>query len=482
MSYLDELKKSNNVAYTENGAKSNKSTLDPVLDFFSKAGAMRDNPQGAIELFARAYIADPLAAVKALFYLRDIRGGQGERKVFRACFAYLNATDHNVVEHLNQYVPEYGRYDDVIVTDQSVRWLLAQFEQDEQDMAEGKSVSLLAKWLPSENASSKATIQAAKVFQTAFGMAPSEYRKRTVALRKYIKLLEQQMSAKEWSEIDYAKLPSQAHRKHVKAFQRNDGPRYEKFLEKVEKGEEKVNADTLFTYEVFDTIRSNPKAANAMWKSLPDYTGGKNALVVADVSGSMSGRPMSISVSLALYFAEHNTGAFHNYFMTFSDESQLVEIKGTTLEQKLRFIENAQWDMSTNLQAAFDSILEAAVKANASQDEIPSTLYIISDMQFNECVEDSNSTNLEVAKRKFAQHGYNLPHVVFWNVNAYGGDSPATIYDENTTLISGSSQNTFRYALEGKTPLESMNDILNSERYAQITLQPVEKSLDEIPF
>jgi hypothetical protein len=191
---------------------------------------------------------------------------------------------------------------------------------------------------------------------------------------------------------------------------------------------------------------------------------------------------MSISVSLALYFAEHNKGAFHNYFMTFSDDSQLVEVQGKTLAQKLRFIENADWEMSTNLQAAFDAILEAAIKGNAEPEELPSTLYIISDMQFNQCVEDSNSTNLEVAKRKFAEAGYQLPHVVFWNVNAYGTDSPATVYDENTTLISGSSQNTFRYALEGKTPLESMNDILNSDWYAQITLQPVDNSTEDIPF
>ena len=482
MSYLDALKKSNNVGVTENGAKSNKSTLDPVLDFFSKAGAMRDNPAGAVELFARAYAKDPLAAVRALFYLRDVRGGQGERFIFRACFTTLAVQNQALVEHLNSFVPEYGRWDDIVVTPQSAAWMKAQIEADEQDMAEGKQVSLLAKWLPSENASSKNTKQAARVIATLFDMTPTEYRKRIVALRKHIQLLEQKMSTKAWGEIDYSKLPSQAHRKHIKAFKRNDESRYNSFLEAVEKGEATLNADTLFTYEVFDAIDSDEKAANAMWKSLPDYTDGKNALVVADVSGSMSGRPMSISVSLALYFAEHNKGAFANHFMTFSDDSQLVEVLGNTLADKLRFIENAEWEMSTNLQSAFDSILEAAVKANAEPEELPSTLYIISDMQFNACVEDGNATNLEVAKAKFAEHGYKLPHVVFWNVNAYGTDSPATIHDENTTLISGSSASTFRYALEGKTPLESMHDILNSERYAPITLEPVEKSLEDIPF
>lgn len=479
MSYLDTLKQTTNEARTANGAKSNKSTLDPVLDFFSKAGALRDKPEEAVKLFARAYASDPLMAVKALFYIRDVRGGQGERKTFRACFAYLNHQDHAVAEHLNQFVPEYGRWDDVIVTDQSAQWLLAQLEDDERRMEAGESVSLLAKWLPSENASSEATKFAARVFQKAFGMQPVEYRKRIVALRKYIKLLEQQMSAKQWGEIDYEKIPSQAHRKHVKAFNRNDGERYQNYLEAVTKGEKGIKTQTLFTYEVFDTVQDDEKAADAMWKNLPDYTNGDNALVVADVSGSMYGRPMSISVSLALYFAERNTGTFHNHFMTFSDRPELHEVIGKTLSQKLACIEDAEWGMSTNLEAAFQAILNAAVSNDTPQDEMPKVLYIISDMQFNQCVR-GDETNYNNAKRMFAEAGYELPHVVFWNVNAQD-DSPATKYDNGVTLISGASQSTFQYAVAGKTPIESMNDILNSDRYAQITLT-VDNKVDEIPF
>lgn len=478
MSYLDALKQSNNVTRTANGARSHKSTLDPVLDFFSKAGAMRRDVDGAVRLFERAYIADPVKAVRALFYLRDVRGGQGERDLFRACLPVMSQAHQETVYEL---IPEYGRWDDLPINVVTATVIEDQLLQDERNMNEGKSVSLLAKWLPSENTSSKETREKARALASLLGWSAVEYRKRIVALRKYIKLLEQQMSAKEWDKVEYDKLPSQAHRKHVKAFQRNDGVRYGNFLESVEKGEKKVNAGTLFTYEVFDALRDSESAANAMWKNLPDYTNGQNALVVADVSGSMSGRPMSVSVSLALYFAERNKGTFHNYFMAFSDDSELVEVKGNTLAEKLRYIQNTHWEMSTNLQAAFDTILGAALASNASQDEIPATLYIISDMQFNDCVEDGNSTNLEVARRKFEQHGYTLPHVVFWNVNAYD-DSPATIYDANVSLISGSSQSAFQHAVSGKTPLDTMNDILESERYAKITLQPVEKSLDEIPF
>jgi hypothetical protein len=481
VSYLDQLKQETNTAYTANGAKSNKSTLNPVLDFFSKAGAMRADRQGAVELFARAYAADPLMAMKALFYLRDVRGGQGERRIFKDCMHWLSQVDIDLVNHLNPLIPEYGRWDDVVVTRECVVMLLKQFRDDEMAALIGEPVSLLAKWLPSENASSQETKQAAQFFMKAFGMRPVEYRKRVVALRKHIKLLEQQMSAKQWSEIDYEKIPSQAHRKHVAAFNRNDEDRYTKYLEAVTAGEKKINVSTLYTYEVFDTIQHNEQAANAMWSNLPDYTNGENAIVLADVSRSMSGRPMSISVSLALYFAERNTGPFKNCFMTFTDQPEVVEVLGDTLSQKLSFIESSRWGYNTDLGAALQAILNAAVLSECSQEELPKVLYIISDMQFDSATNHPNETNFQAAKRSFREAGYEMPHIVFWNCHATGDDSPATMFDNNVTLISGSSQSTFQYAVAGKTPLESMNDILNSERYAPITLVPVDNS-EQMPF
>ena len=472
MSFVQELEKvTNKNTTTANGAVSNKSTLDPLLDFFSNAGALRSDPQKAIELFGQAFSADPQNAVRALFYLRDVRGGQGERATFRAIF---NTLPVDLQEALAKYVPEYGRWDEVPLTDLTLKALKTQFLEDEENAKAGKSVSLLAKWLPSENASSEERREKALRVAKAWGLSPRNYRKRLAVLRKYINLLEQKMSSNEWAGIDYGKLPSQAHRKHVGAFRRHDEDRYESYLGKVEKGEEKINANTLFTYEVYEMLMGynadSEKTANAMWNALPDYTNGENALVLADVSGSMSGRPMAISVSLALYFAERNKGAFNGYFMTFTDEADLVKVRGNTLSDKMNNIRRAEWGMSTNVQAAFDSILEAAKNSNASADELPKTLYIISDMQFNEATEDNSETNFEVAKRKFQEAGYELPHVVFWNCSAWGDDAPATMYDNNVTLISGASQSTFQYALAGKTPLESMMEVLGSDRYAQIVL------------
>lgn len=490
-SFLNELQSNTNRrARTENGALSNTSTLDPVLDFFSRAGAMRGQEAAAFALFQKAFDADPQNAIRVLFYLRDIRGGQGERSVFRYI---LERLDEDFVNKIAHYIPEYGRWDEVPVNATTVEKIIAvQLKEDLANLEKGKPVSLLAKWLPSENAG-KASLKRARNVARLLGWTAGEkeydlgnstykkipnlapYRRNLSKLRAAIKLLEQQMSAKQWDEIDYSKLPSQAHKKHVKAFFRHSEDRYKNYLNSVEKGEAKINSGTLFAYQLYDMVRYNNnvnevKAADTLWANLPDYTKGQNALVLADVSGSMSGFPMSVSVSLALYFAERNKGPFKDYFMTFTSESRLQKVTGKTLSEKMRSIESSDWHGSTYIQSAFDAILRAAQAAKASEDEMPKVLYIISDMQFDTpYFPGNNKTNFEVMAEKYKAAGYELPHLVFWNARA-GQDSPATKFDGRVTLISGNNQSTFQFVVEGKTPLESMLDILNSERYSNITI------------
>lgn len=479
--FLDELQKGTNKTHTENGAVTNKSTLNANLDFFSLSGAMRSNVASAVNLFEKAYYTDPQIAIRTLFYLRDIRGGQGERDIFRVCFNKLIDLSSDHATKVVKHIAEYGRWDDVVellpgkLGSLAVDIIREQFAKDSQDMKDNKSISLMAKWLPSGNATNKRRRELAKSLAKELKLVSNSdnltpYRKDVSRLRKYIKLLEQQMSTKQWSEIDYSKLPSQAHRKHVKAFKRHDEARYTEFLSKVEKGEAKLNAGTLYTYEVFDAVSAgNLQAANAMWKSLPDFTNGNDALVVADVSGSMNGRPMSVSVSLALYYAEHNKGTFHNKFMTFSARPQLVDVTGNTLADKLRMIQNAYWDMNTDLEAVFATILNAAVASGSKGDDLPKVIYIISDMEFDQCVVADESV-FDRAKNAFIQNGMTLPHVVFWNVSARNEQAPATKFDNNVTLISGLSQSTFQYAVGGKNPEELMLEVVNSERYAPITI------------
>lgn len=473
MSFLDELQKNTNYTRTENDAVTNRSTLNPLLDFFSMAGAMRDNIYDAVTLFEKAYLTDKQTAVRTLFYIRDIRGGQGERDIFRYCFKRLLEIDSLTAIKVVQHIPEYGRWDDAVVfiksdVGETVSELIGnQLVEDEDNKRRGNSVSLLAKWLPSENASSRNSRSLAREVIRKTGMTPKKYRKKLSALRSYIDVLEQKMTLNQWGEVVYENLPSQAMRKHTKAFRRHDEERFEKYLEAVDSGEKTINTQTVYTYEIFDMVKSDPKAAATMWENLPDFTGDDNSLVVADVSGSMTGRPMSVSVSLALYFAERNTGIFHDCFLTFTERPQVVTVQGEDLVQRLSNIENREWGFNTNIEAVFDAVLDASRK---SPEDTPKVIYIISDMEFDRCTQNPSETNFDKAQRKFQEAGLELPHLVFWNVEARQVQSPATKFDNRVTLISGLSQSTFRYVVEGKTPEELMEEVVNSDRYAPIVI------------
>lgn len=472
MSFLDTLAQNTNQAVTENYGAAKASTLDFALDFFAMGGAMRSRPEDFVRLFEKAYADNPQVALRTLFYIRDVRGGQGERDLFRKGLAALKKLDPEVYAKNVVFTAEYGRWDDIVAMDLTsveLEVLADQFRYDRAALFNGKSVSLLAKWLPSENASSKTTKAKALQFMKRMGMTPREYRKVLSELRSHINILEALMSAGKWEDIDFSKLPSQAMRKHSKAFRRHVETSFEAYLASVEKGEAKINTSTLYTYEIFDILYTDPKLADVQWSNLPDWTQGNNALVVADVSGSMHGRPLSVSVSLALYFAERNTGPFKNYFMTFSERPQLVKVVGSTLQQKMNFINRSHWEMNTNLEAVFDTVLKSAVASKALSDDLPKVIYIISDMEFDRCT-TASETVFEAATRKFAEVGYTLPHIVFWNVDARNDHLPATKFDNHVTLISGMSQSTFRYAVEGKSPMEFMLDTVNSERYARLTV------------
>lgn len=469
--FLQSLRGELNTTRTENGDKAHKSSLDPVVDYFGLAGAMRDRAEASADLFEAAYRVDPQAAVRTLFYLRDVRGGQGERDVFRAGLKRLGDLSPQAFARVVPHIPFYGRWDDLI-TAAPVDWwpirdvILNQWTADVAAYERGDKVSLLAKWLPSDK--SKSNKELAIAVRVMLGLTQREYRHTLSALRSRIGLLEHDMSDGNFNLIDYSTLPAQAHRKHVKAFRRNDGERYQAFLDAVQRGEAKVNTATLYPYELYDLARTDPAAADALWNNLPDYTRpGQDAIVLADVSGSMWGRPMSVSVSLALYFAERNTGPYNGYFMTFASTPELVKVSGGTLAQKLHNIENStSWCGSTDLEAAFKAILRAGQQSGT----VPATLYVVSDMQFNQALDNADESVFENAKRAFQSVGLQLPHVVFWNVNARHDQLPATIMDGKVTLVSGLAATTFGMAVEGKSPRQLVDDVINGERYARIDL------------
>lgn len=465
-SLLKGMSRKTSMGVTQNGGLTFKRSGSRLLDFYAQAGAMRKSPEQALELFQKAFAEDAQSAVRILFYLRDVRGGQGERDLFRTCLEWLGTEETEVFEKIIKHVSEYGRWDDLFF-DNAVCFstIKKQLKKDAKD----DHPSLLAKWMPTINASSENTRNKAQLMAKALGFTPMSYRTTIRDIRKRIKTVEELMSANKWKKIDYSSVPSQASRIYKDAFLKHDSDRYSKFIQKAEKGEVKINTSTLYPYQIYKDVQNNySKTLEALWNQLPDYTRGNNGLVVADVSGSMSGDPMSVSVSLALYFAERNKGQFKDYFITFSGRPELQKVQGKTLQAKMHSIETSEWGMNTNLQAVFDLVLETAVDNDTPEDEMPSTLYIISDMEFDSAC--SRHTNFEVIKAKYEEAGYTMPTLVFWNVNASGKNLPVQHDEDGVALVSGFSPVVFKMVVENKTPEEVMFDTINSERYAPIKI------------
>ena len=482
---LNYLKQEANKTVTENGAATHITTESDCLDLFATIGALRrESDSEIVTRFVRAYSENRDIAMKLLFFARDIRGGLGERRVFKVILNWLANNEPATVRKNIVHVAEYGRYDDLLCLmdtaceKEMLDVLKAQFEADTEALKNGGEVSLLAKWLPSVNASSAETVLYAKKLARYFGMNNASYRKALVALRAHIRIIENNLREKDYS-FDYSKQPSKAMYKYRKAFIRNDGERYSLFLDKVTTGEAKLHASTLMPYEIITPFfRRNVsdeerKAINTTWISQEDLGDTENALAVIDGSGSMYGgadpMPATVALSLGIYFAERNKGAFKNHFITFSENPQLVEIKGEDILDKVRYCHGFNEVANTNIQKVFELILDAAKKNSVPQDELPKKLYIISDMEFDYCAKDASLTNFEYAKKLFAEAGYTLPEIVFWNVASRNRQQPVTKNEQGVALVSGCTPRLFEMVASGTmNPYAFMLEVVESERYAKI--------------
>lgn len=482
---LNYLKQEANKTVTENGAATHITTESDCLDLFATIGALRrESDSEIVTRFVRAYSENRDIAMKLLFFARDIRGGLGERRVFKVILNWLANNEPTTVRKNIVHVAEYGRYDDLLCLmdtaceKEMLDALKAQFEADTEALKNGGEVSLLAKWLPSVNASSSETVLCAKKIARHFGMKDASYRKALVALRAHIRIIENNLREKDYS-FDYSKQPSKAMYKYRKAFIRNDAERYGEFINRVSAGEATLHASTLMPYEIITPFfRSNVsdeerKAINATWISQEDFGDSENALAVIDGSGSMYGwgdpKPITVALSLGIYFAERNTGVFKNHFITFSEKPQLVEIKGEDILDKVRYCHGFNEVANTNIQKVFELILDAAKKNSVPQDELPKKLYFISDMEFDYCTEDASLTNFEYAKKLFAEAGYTLPDIVFWNVASRNKQQPVTKNEQGVALVSGCTPRLFKMVASGTmNPYAFMLEVVESERYAKI--------------
>jgi len=483
---LQYLKQEANKTVTENGAVTHLTTESDCLDLFATIGALRHAGDSEIEArFIRAFSENRDIAMKLLFFARDIRGGLGERRVFRVILRYLAENEPDTVRKNIGYVAEYGRFDDLLsligtpCEKDALDALKAQLDRDNEALKCGGEVSLLAKWLPSVNASSSETVRYAKRIARHFGMDDATYRKALVALRAHIRIIENNLRERDYT-FDYSKQPSRAMHKYRGAFIRNDGERYSLFLNNVSNGTAKLNASALMPYEIITPIlrgrvsKAERAAINTTWNSLEDFGNDENALAVIDGSGSMycyaEPMPATVALSLGIYFAERNRGAFRNHFITFSERPCLVEIKGNDIVDKVRYCMSYSEVANTNIQRVFELILKTAKENSIPQGEMPTKLYIISDMEFDSCTENSELANFEYAKKLYADAGYKLPEIVFWNVASRTRQQPVTKNEQGVALVSGCSPRVFQMVASGGIdPYAFMLEVIESERYAKIT-------------
>lgn len=488
--FLKAMKKETNYGLTENGGVKHLSTLNKVLDMFAMGGAMRNRSEDdIITMFKSAYEEDATLALRCLFYQRDIRGGQGERRFFRTCIKWIANQYPAEMENLIRLVPEYGRYDDLFelfgtsVESSMMGYIWHVITKNEDH--------LVYKWMPSINASSKNTQARGRKFARAFGMTERQYRKMLSEGRKACHLVETLMSQQKWDQIAFDHLPSKAGLLYKKAFMRREETR-ERYAEFMASKSTKVNASVLnpvdIAHQIFSTgypSDTERLAWEKYWENLPDYYNDKEepGIAIVDVSGSMYGQPLEAAVSLGAYVAERGKGPFRNHFITFSGAPELVEFTGKDLYDKFHRAEGADWGGNTNIEAVFELLLKTAIKNHIKQEDMPKTLYIFSDMEFDRCVIAGPVTNerwsyaraldrsgidtvIEQQARRWAQYGYEIPNIVFWNLDARSYNISAV--GEKFSYVSGFNPNMIEQILGGKNGWELCLEKLNSPRYQSI--------------
>lgn len=465
---INSSSRTENVARTTNGMKALKSTLSNTTDLFFKIGASRGKT--ITDQFAKAYSEDREMALRVAQWARDVRGGAGERELFRQVLKHLEATnkDELLNTRILENATEIGRWDDLLVfTDAQVKDKAYGMIREALESGNG----LCAKWMPRKGPVSIELRQ-------AFGWSPKFYRKRLVELTKVV---ESAMCAKEFDSINFSHVPSLAMSRYSKAFGKNAPDAFTAYKEALKKGDPKVakvNAGAVYPYDIVKTVRRGDAAlADEQWKALPNFIGDASVLPIVDVSGSMTckaGGPQSksdiscldVAVSLGLYCADKNTGPFKDVFLTFSSSPKFVTVTGT-LSQKVKTMERSNWDMSTNLHAAFDEILRVSISNNVAREDMPKILLIMSDMQFN-CCTGYDDRAIQMIRRKYNDADYEMPAVVFWNINAHE-NVPVRFDEKGTALVSGFSPAIMKAVLaadmDAMTPEAVMKKAVMSDRY-----------------
>lgn len=497
--FTESFKQEANLKNTENGAVAYKSTNSDVLDFFATVGALRQRSDAdIIAKFDNAYAEDKLLATRVLFYGRDIRGGCGERRVFRVILKHCAEKHPEAILNNLDLIGVFGRYDDMYALvgtpceQQMWAAMKKQWDEDVANYEKGNVVSLLAKWIKTPDSKSAETKRLGIL--TCKNISDGNvytFKRMLRKLRKHIDIVETYMCQNEWEKIKYSAVPSRAMTLYRRAFEKHDSEGFYSYLEKVAKGEEKINAGTLYPYDLVrpyiqTNMREEDTVIEEQWKALPNYVvdvEGKpkecNILVMADVSGSMFTSdlmPISSSVGLGIYFAQRNKGAFHNLMMSFSSSPDYITIKdNSSLLRCVKDTADGNWGYSTNFMLAMRKILQTCVDNHVAPEDVPEALVCISDMEFDSASryhDDAEKPIMSIIDEEFAAAGYKRPHIVFWNVNARNDTFHVTEKMGSAILVSGHSAAAFKTVINslGMTPYEAMLMTINNERYSAVTV------------
>lgn len=463
-----------------------ETTQNPIIDLFGTIGAMRNmDKEDKIGLFKNAFCENRELAMKILFYARDCRGGQGERDTFREIYTYLSEKYNGLAIANIPNIIELGRADDIIdisyksknprFVESVIQFIKQCLNEDMKMLRKGQPVSLLAKWLPSLNTSSKTTVRKAKFLCEKLGMSPKQYRVTLSKLRKAIGVVETKITNKEYDKINYSTVPSLAMLKYKKAFYRNDESRFSKYIKDVQDGKTEIKADTLYPYDIVRSYLNENRydvddVLESQWRALPNYIGDNECdiLPICDVSGSMRGIPMYMSVSLGIYIAERTKSFCRNNFVTFSEHPSIIKLNGKNLKENIEIVYNSDWGYNTNLEYVFDLILETALNCKASQDDLPSKLLVITDMEFDEG-SSLDEPLLKSIEDKYKKHNYKLPKIIWWNVDAENTMFPMQEKD-NALFVSGASPSIMKSILNDNvvSPIDIITDTVLTDRYSKI--------------
>jgi len=501
-SFLNQMKSTQvknletNLSVTENGAIGYKNTKSALVDMNFRVSSYRSlDEESILKDWHQVWSEDPILAVKYLFYARDIRSGLGERRLFRVIMSDLAKYHHKIAVKVLDLIGEFGRFDDVTellkvkgMYTPVIKLIKSQLISDKNNLNAGKSISLLAKWLPSVNSKNQPTRKKALEIVKGLKWSERKYRKTLVELRRALEVVEVKMSANNWDKINYEHVPSKANLRYNNAFLKHDEDRRNQYIESVSKGEAKMNSKANYPYEVLHSYKIHEginEFYENMWKNLPQLDGLSNTLVIHDGSGSMHSRislgssvmTIEVATALAIYCAEHIEGQFHNKCISFSDDPHIIDMSNCeSLSEKAALLYRNSECYSTNIEAVFDLVLETAVENKLKQEEIPGAMLILSDMEFNSCCYVGSSRNwygrsfnweslFEGFSKKFQDKGYVLPKLVFWNICSRTMTIPMQDNDQGLILVSGFSPNVIHVMLNANDPYEALVNELNSDRY-----------------